>query len=79
MELAALERLKISHRLIMGKWCLAHSFLIRSSSNLLVTRTAIKSQTSSNSAWIESDTLELRAHKGQIKFSIDILWNLKFN
>ena len=28
MELAALERLKISHRLIMGKWCLhARSFI----------------------------------------------------
>ena len=28
MELAALERLKISHRLIMGKWCLhASSFI----------------------------------------------------
>ena len=50
MELAALERLKISHRLIMGKWCLqlARSFFIRSSSNLLVTRTALKSQMSAN-------------------------------
>ena len=28
MELAALERLKISHRLIMGKWCLQASSLI---------------------------------------------------
>ena len=25
MELTALERLKISHRLIMGKWCLQAS------------------------------------------------------
>ena len=28
MELAALERLKISHRLIMGKWCLHVSSFI---------------------------------------------------
>ena len=28
MELAALERLKISHRLIMGKWCLHASLFI---------------------------------------------------
>ena len=43
---------------------------------MLVTSTAIKSQTSSNSGWIESVTSELHAHKGQIKFSTDILWNL---
>ena len=28
MELAALERLKISQRLIMGKWCLRASLFI---------------------------------------------------
>ena len=28
MELGALERLKISHRLIMGKWCLHASLFI---------------------------------------------------
>ena len=28
-----------------------------------------------NSGWMESVTSELRAHKGQIKFSIDISWN----
>ena len=79
MELTALERLKISQT-YNGKMVspskLIH-FLIGSSSNLLVTRTAIKSQTSSNSGWIESVTSELHAHKGQIKFSIDILWNLQ--
>ena len=32
---------------------------------------------SSNSGWIESVTLELRAHKGRIKCSIDMLWNLQ--
>ena len=42
---------------------------------MLITRTAIKSQTSLN--FIESVTSELRAHKGRIKFSIDILWNLQ--
>ena len=46
-ELSALERLKISRRLIMGKWFLqANSFIfIGSSSNLLVIRTGIKSRT----------------------------------
>ena len=32
---------------------------------------------SSNSSWIKSVTSELHAHKGRIKFSIDILWNLQ--
>ena len=78
MELAALERLNISHRLLMGKWCLqaSSSFLIGSSSNLLVTRTAIK-----------SDEFEFRLDRishfgvtcpcGRIKFPTDILWNLQ--
>ena len=38
----------------VAKW--AHSFLIRSSSNLLVTRTGIKSQTSSNSGQVGTVT-----------------------
>ena len=68
MEFAALERLKLSHRLIRenGVSKLARSFLIGSSSNLLVTRTAIKSQTSSNFGWIESVTSELRALVGEL-------------
>ena len=47
-ELAVLECLKISHRLIMGNGVcmLAHSFLIKSSSKLLVTRTDIKARMS---------------------------------
>ena len=55
-ELIALERPKISHRLIMGKWCFqASTFIfIGSSSNVLVTRTGIKSRTSSNSGRIGS-------------------------
>ena len=63
MELAALERLKISHRLIMGKAvsCLAGSFLIYSSSKLLVTRTGIKARTSLFSGRIRPLTLELLA------------------
>ena len=72
MELAALELLKISHRLIMGKWCFQASlfiFFIGSSSNLLVTRTAIKSQTSSNSGWIESVTSELSSLVGELNFT----------
>ena len=70
MELATLERLKISHRLIMGKWCLqASSFIFeRIFIKLAVTRTAIKSQTSSNSGWIESVTSQLCALVGELNF-----------
>ena len=68
--LTALEHLKISHRFIMGKWCLqASSFIFdRTFVKLIGTRTAIKSQTSSNSGWIESVTLELRALVGELNF-----------
>ena len=58
----------------MGKWYLqvAHSFLIGflvgSSSNLLVTRTGIKSQTSSNSDQIGSVTSELCALEHGLNF-----------
>ena len=73
MELAALERLKISHRLIMGKWCLqASSFIfdwvfVKLAGNQ---DSHIKSQTSSNSVWIESVTLELhvRTLVGELNF-----------
>ena len=64
---------------LMGKRCLqASSFIfdwifIKLAGN----QEAIKSQMSSNSGWIESVTSELLAHKGQIKYSIDILWNLQ--
>ena len=45
MELAALERQKISHRLIMGKWCLhASSFIFDRIIKLLKTRTGIKAE-----------------------------------
>ena len=49
MELAALEHLKHSRRLILGKWRLHASLFIfdRSSSKLLVTRTGIKARLSS--------------------------------
>ena len=63
-ELAALERLKISHILIMGKWCLsmlARPFLIKSSSKLLVTRTGIKARMSLILGRIRLLTLELLA------------------
>ena len=70
MELAAIERLKISHRLIMGKWCLQASSYIsyRFLLNLLVTRTGIKSQTSSSSGRIGLVTSELRTHVGELNF-----------
>ena len=62
-ELAALERLKISHRLIMGKSVsmLACSFLIQSSSKLLLTRTGIKARMSLISGQIRILTFELFA------------------
>ena len=62
-ELAVLECLKNSHRLIMGKFCLhARSFIFdRSSSKLLVTRTGIKAWTSLISGQIILLTLELHA------------------
>ena len=58
-ELAALERLKNSHRWENGVSMLAHSFLIDSSSKLLVTRTGIKARSSSNLGRIRPLTLEL--------------------
>ena len=56
----------------MGKWCLKPSsfFLIRSSSNLLVTRTGIKSRTSSNSCQIGSVISELHALEGELNIQI---------
>ena len=73
MELAVLERLKISHRLIMGKWCLqASSFIFDRIFVKLAgnqdSRTAIKSQTSANFGRIESVTSELRALVGELNF-----------
>ena len=70
MELAAFERLKISHRLIMGKRCLqASSFIFdRIFVKLAITRTAIKSQKSLSSGWIESVTSELCALVGELNF-----------
>ena len=78
MELAALERLKISHRLIMGKWCLQASLFI-------FDQIFVKLAGNQASHKI-SDKFEFRLDRishfgvifpcGQIKFSIDILWNL---
>ena len=79
MQLAALERLKISHRLIMGKWCLqATSFIFD--------RIFVKHAGNQDSHKI-SDEFEFKLDRighfgvtcpcGRIKFSIDILWNLK--
>ena len=64
MELAALERLKkFPIDLYLGNVIsmLVHSFLIESSSMLLVTRTGIKAQTSLISGRIRLLTLELLA------------------
>ena len=62
-ELAALERLKMSHRLIIENSVsmLARSFLIESSSKLRVTRTGIKARTSSILGRIRLLILELLA------------------
>ena len=79
MELAALERLKISHRLIMGKWCLQ-------ASSFSFDRIFVKLAGNQDSHKI-SDKFEFWLDRishfrvtcpcGQIKFSIDILWNLQ--
>ena len=78
MKLAALERLNISHRLIMGKWCLK-------ASSFIFDRTFVKFAGNQNSHKI-SDEFEFRLNRishfgvtcscGRIKFSIDILWCL---
>ena len=79
MELAALEHLKISHRLIMGKWCLQASLF-----NFY--RIFVKLAGNQDRHKI-SDEFEFRLDRishfgvtcpcGQIKLSIDILSNLK--
>ena len=64
----------------MGIWCLqASSFIFdRIFVKLADNQNSHKiSEEFENSGWIESVTLEIRAHKGRIKFSIDILWNLQ--
>ena len=75
MELAALERLKISHRLLMGKWCLQ-------ASSFIFDQIFVKPAGNQDSHKI-SDEFELgldrishfgvRCPCGRIKFSIDIL------
>ena len=68
-------------RLIIGKWCLHKlecSLFIRSSWNLLVTRTGIKPQTSSNSGQIDwVSHFGVTCPWGRIKFSTDLLGNLQ--
>ena len=79
MELAALEHLNISHRLIMGKWCLQ-------ASSFIFDRIFVKLAGNQDSHKI-SNEFEFRLDRishfgvaypcGRIKFSIDILWNLQ--
>ena len=57
-ELVALERLKMSYNFVST---LAPSIFIGSSSYLQITRTSIKSQTSSNFSQILPRTMELAA------------------
>ena len=75
MELAALERLKISNRLIMGKWCLQ-------ASSFIFDRIFVKLAGNQDSHKI-SDEFEFQLDRishfgvtcpcGRIKFSVDIL------
>ena len=78
MELAALERLKISHRLIMGQWCLQ-------ASSFIFDRIFVKLAGNQDSHKISYEFefwLDRMSHFGVmcpcggIKFSIDILWCL---
>ena len=75
MELAALERVKISHRFIMGKWC-------RQASSFIFDRIIVKLAGNQDSHKI-SDEFEFRLDRishfgvtcpcGRFKISIDIL------
>ena len=80
MELVALERLKISHRLIMGKWCLQ-------ASSFIFDRIFVKLVGDQDSHKISEEFefwrtrishFGVKCPCGRIKFSVDILWNLQF-
>ena len=73
------KKKKKSHKLTMenGVCMLAHSILIDSSSNLLVTREDITSEMSSYPGQIRLDISELSALEVQNTFSIDLQWNLQ--
>ena len=78
-ELSALVHLKISHTLIMGKWCLQ-------ASSFIFYRIFVQLAGNQDRHKI-SDEFEFRPDRishfrvicpwGRIKFSIDILWNLQ--
>ena len=80
MELAALERLKLSNRLVMGKWCLK-------ASSFIFDRIFVKLAGNQDCHTIFSDEFEFWLDRishfgvtypcGWIKFSKDILWNLQ--
>ena len=78
MKLAALERLKNSHRLIMWKWCLhASSFIFdRIIIKLLVTRKGIKARTSLILGRLRLLASELLALEWQkfYTFELEYLW-----
>ena len=83
-ELAALEYLKNSHRLIMGKWCLYASLFIFDRiiiKELLITRTGIKARSSSILGRIRPLILELLAIEWQKFHTIELeyLWSQLVN
>ena len=65
----------------MGKWCLQASLFIfdRIFVKLADNQDSHKISNEFEFQLDQSVTSELRAHKGRIKFSIDILWNLQFS
>ena len=80
MELAALERLNISHRPIMGKWCLqASSFIFYQIFVKLAGNQDSHKISDEFEFWLEriSHFGVMCPKCGRIKFSIDILWNLQ--
>ena len=79
MELAALERLKISHRLIMGKWCLqASSFIFDRIFVKLAGNQDSRKISEEFEFWLDQIShFWVTCPCGRIKFSIDILWNLQ--
>ena len=75
MELAALERLKIFHRLIMGKWCLqASSFSFDRIFVKLAGNQVSHKISDEFEFWLDRIShFGVTCHCGRIKFSIDIL------
>ena len=79
IELASLERLKISRRLILEKWCLqASSFIFDQIFVKLAGNQDSHKISDEFEFWLDRIShFRVTCPCGRIKFSIDILWNLQ--